>query len=309
MRPADDEAHRLIVASAPEGIVLVDAQDSAQPVVYVNAAFERLTGYAGAELVGRNLRLLQGEDSEQEGRALLREAIARGESCRVLMRNYRKDGTMFWNEISLVPLYGAQGRLTHYAGYHRDATERLKARAPEGEEARFPPLPPQVALRDDRLTGLYTFAYFTELLRRDWSLAQRDERSIAAIHVDIDALDLYNATFGRAAGDSAIRRVGHCVGGCVRRSSDALARAEGGRQHANAPGGDGAQALRVGQKIVDRVGELRIHHPRSTIRRYVTVSVGVAAAVPGPGEEPESLLERARERLMVAKATGRNRVA
>ena len=225
------------------------------------------------------------------------------------MRNYRKDGTMFWNEISLVPLYGAQGRLTHFAGYYRDASERLKARTPDGEEARFPPLPPQIALRDDRLTGLYTGAYFTELLRRDWSLAERDARSIAAFHVDIDALELYNATFGRTSGDSAIRRVGHCVGGCVRRSSDALARAEGGRLLAYAPGVNGEQALSIGQKIVDRVGELRIHHPRSTIRRYVTVSVGVAATVPGPGEEPESLLERARAQLMVAKATGRNRVA
>jgi PAS domain S-box-containing protein len=60
----------------------------------------RLTGYPAAELLGRNLRLLQGDDREQDGRHRLREALGRGESCRVLLRNYRKDGSLFWNEMT-----------------------------------------------------------------------------------------------------------------------------------------------------------------------------------------------------------------
>ena len=316
MKPLDEELLMRAIAHAPEGIALVDAEAPDHPVVYANEAFERLTGYAAADLVGRNLRLLQGADTEQPERAVLRAALARGEACRVRMRNYRRDGTLFLNEMAILPLYGSHGRLTHFAGYYRDATDRLGAQVVSGTALavagggveRAVPSPPG-AVREDRLTGLATAAVFEEFLKRDLGLAARDRRSLAAYAIDVDALEQYNATFGRAAGDSALRRVGHCLGGCLRRASDAVARIDGGRFLALTPGVDQEQALRIGRKIVDRVRELRIHHPRSTIRRYLTVSVGVAAAIPGEGEDPAILLERARARLVAAKQSGRDQVA
>ncbi len=306
MSPAEELAHRRMVDSAPEGIVLVDALDPDQPLLYANAAFERLTGFAVAELIGRNLRLLQSKDRDQDGRNALREAIRRGESCRVLMRNYRKDGTMFLNEIAIVPLFDAAGRLVQYAGYYRDASERLKGLNSPTRDGRLPPLPPHISVRDDRLTGLYTAAFFEELLKREWSTAQREERCVAAFAIDIDALDLYNATFGRPAGDAAIRRVGHCLAGCLRRASDLIARVDGGQLLALAPGVSAEQAVRIGQTMVERVRELRIHHPRSNVIRYVSVSVGIAAALPQAGQESESLLDQARRQLALAKQSGRN---
>ena len=140
--------------------------------------------------------------------------------------------------------------------------------------------PTAVAVRDDRLTGLYTLAYLQELLKRDWAIAQREQRSIAVFAIDIDALDIYNATFGRAAGDSAIRRVSHCVSGCLRRSSDVTARIEGGSLMAFAPGVDLDRARAVADTMAERVRELRIHNPRSGVLRYMSVSVGVCAVVP-----------------------------
>src|SRR5271169_5939919 len=123
----DERMYRCLVETSPEGVVLIDAKDPEQPVIYVNSAFEALTGYSAAELIGRNLRLLQAHDREQDGRHRLREALSRGESCRVLLRNYRKDGGLFWNEMVVMPLRDAEGRVTHYAGHHRDAGERLRA--------------------------------------------------------------------------------------------------------------------------------------------------------------------------------------
>ncbi|MDE2294517.1 MAG: diguanylate cyclase [Gammaproteobacteria bacterium] len=316
MRTLEEELSRRALDEAPEGIALVDAVAPGQPVVYVNAAFERLTGYAAAELVGRNLRLLQGSDTEQSARATLREAIGRGEACRVRLRNYRKDGTLFWSEIAIVPLYGPHGRLTHFAGYHRDATDRLGAAAATGAATgavaatgEFERLASPAAVREDRLTGLATAAVFEELLKRDLSLVARDQRPLAVYAIDVDALELYNATFGRSAGDSAVRRVGHCIGGCIRRASDPVARVDGGRFLVATPGVDHEQALRIAQKIVERVRELRIHHPRATVRRYVTVSVGVAVAIPDDREDPAMLLERARAQLARAKQSGRDQVA
>jgi len=310
MTEFDQGLFRRLVESSPEGLVLIDAQGSDHPVIYVNPAFEALTGYSAAELVGRNLRLLQADDREQDGRHRLRDALSRGETCRVLLRNYRKDGSLFWNEMTVMPLRHPDGCVTHFAGHHRDAGERLRIDPKVARDSLSGAhQPTAIAVRDDRLTGLYTLPYLEELLKRDWAVAHREQRSIAVFAVDIDALDLYNTTFGRAAGDSTIRRVAHIVSGCLRRSSDVTARIDGGSLIAFAPGLTSEQALRIGQLMAERVRDMRIHHPRSAVLRYVSVSVGVSAAVPEPADSPSSLLEKAQQQLQTAKKSGRNQAA
>jgi diguanylate cyclase (GGDEF)-like protein/PAS domain S-box-containing protein len=310
MTGIDDAMYRRLVETSPEGVVLVDALNPINPVIYANRAFETLSGYPSVELVGRNLRLLQGEDREQDALHRLRDALSRGEPCRVLLRNYRKDGSLFWNEMSILPLRDDTGRVTHYIGHHRDAGERLRIDPKVARDSMSGThQPTSIAVRDDRLTGLFTLPYLQELLKRDWALAQREKRSIAIFAIDIDALDLYNTTFGRAAGDSTIRRVAHVVSGCLRRSSDITARIDGGSLVAFAPGVECEAALRLGQLMAERVRELRIHHPRSAVLRYISVSVGVCAAVPEAEEGCESLLQRAQGQLQHAKKSGRNQAA
>ena len=310
MTEFDQGLFRRLVESSPEGVVLVDAQGADHPVIYVNPAFEALTGYSAAELIGRNLRLLQADDREQDGRHRLRDAMSRGETCRVLLRNYRKDGSLFWNEMTVMPLRHPDGCVTHYAGHHRDAGERLRIDPKVAKDSLSGAhQPTAVAVRDDRLTGLYTLPYLEELLKRDWAVAHREQRSIAVFAVDIDALDLYNTTFGRAAGDSTIRRVAHIVSGCLRRSSDVTARIDGGSLIAFAPGLSIEQALRVGQLMAERVRDLRIHHPRSAVLRYISISVGVCASTPGASDSPSDLLQRAQQQLQFAKKSGRNQAA
>jgi diguanylate cyclase (GGDEF)-like protein/PAS domain S-box-containing protein len=306
----DADLYRRLVETSPEGVVVVDAQNPEQPVIYVNPGFEALTGYAAAELLGRNLRFLQADDREQDGRNRLREALGRGEPCRVLLRNYRKDGTVFWNEMTALPLRDAEGRVTHFVGHHRDAGERLRIDPKLTRDSLSGAhQPTAVAIRDDRLTGLFSLPYMEELLKRDWAVAQREKRCIAVFAIDIDALDLYNATFGRAAGDSMIRRVAHVVSGCLRRSSDVTARIDGGSLMAFAPGLNDEQGLRIGQLMAERVRDLRIHHPRSAVLRYVSISVGVCAAIPQPSDSPSILVEKSQERLHFAKNAGRNQAA
>jgi len=310
MSDLQESMYRRLLESSPEGMVLIDALNPEHPVVYANPGFEALTGYVAADLLGKNLRMLQGDDRDQDARHRLRESMARGDTCRVLLRNYRKDGTVFWNEMTVVPLRDAEGRVTHYAGYHRDAGERLRIDPKLARDSLSGAhQPTSMAVRDDRLTGLFTLPYLEELLKRDWAVAQRESRSIAVFAIDIDALDLYNTTFGRAAGDSAIRRVAHCVSGCLRRSSDVTARIDGGSLMAFAPGVTTEQAMRMGQTMAERVRELRIHHPRSAVLRYVSVSVGVAATLPAADEDPTGLIDKSQRHLKLAKQSGRNQAA
>lgn len=310
MSDLDAGMFRRLVESSPEGVLLVDAKHPDHPILYANPAFEALTGYSAGELLGRNARMFQADDREQDGRHRLRESLARGESCRVLLRNYRKDGALFWNEMSIQPLKDENGVVTHFVGHHRDAGERLKIDPRTARDSLSGAhQPTALVIRDDRLTGLFTLSYLEELLKRDWAVSQREKRSIGVFAIDIDALELYNSTFGRAAGDSTIRRVAHVVAGCLRRSSDVVARIDGGSMLAFAPGLNQDQAFRVGQTMAERVRDMRIHHPRSAVLRYISISVGVSAVIPQPEEQASSLVERAQRQLQLAKQAGRNQAA
>jgi PAS domain S-box-containing protein len=112
------------IQSASQGVVITDATKADNPMVYVSPAFERMTGYPAAELLGRNCRLLQGPGTDPAAVAELRAAIAGGRDCQVELLNYRKDGATFWNELVVSPVFGADGALTHFVGVQTDVTER-----------------------------------------------------------------------------------------------------------------------------------------------------------------------------------------
>lgn len=110
---------------AQEGVLVSDMRSADARIVYVNPAFEKITGYAREEAVGKNCRYLQGSDRLQPEIGLMREALATGKATQVRLRNYRKDGSLFWSELHLVPLSDITGAQTHYVGFIRDVTEAI----------------------------------------------------------------------------------------------------------------------------------------------------------------------------------------
>jgi len=115
------------IEAASVGIVVSDATNGDNPIIYANSALSRITGYAQEEFIGQNLRMLQGRGTDDEDRERIRNAIASGNHCEVVIRNYRKDGQAFWNELQLSPVLDEEGRLTHYIGVITDVTERRRA--------------------------------------------------------------------------------------------------------------------------------------------------------------------------------------
>lgn len=114
------------INSATNGILIADARQPDMPTVYCNAAFEKITGYAAEEVLGRNCRFLQGTEHQQPGIETIRRAIRQGTEAKAELRNYRKDGSLFWNELYIAPVKDQQGRLTHFIGIQTDITQRKR---------------------------------------------------------------------------------------------------------------------------------------------------------------------------------------
>jgi PAS domain S-box-containing protein len=116
----------LAVSASRHGILVTDPNLLDNPIVYVNSAFEKLTGYAAEEALGRNCRFLQGDDRDQAVIEEMRSAVGEGRECRVIVRNYKKDGTPFWNDLSISPARDEGGHLINFVGVLEDVTERKR---------------------------------------------------------------------------------------------------------------------------------------------------------------------------------------
>ena len=117
------------------GLLITDATRPDNPIVFCNDAFALLTGYEIAEILGKNCRFLQHGDRSQQPIPTLRRAIAEGTACRLLLRNYRKSGELFWNELTISPVTDVNGQLTHFVGIQNDITDLVGAYADRWKES------------------------------------------------------------------------------------------------------------------------------------------------------------------------------
>lgn len=112
-------------SASNSSIVITDAGLPDAPIVFVNPAFEAMTGYAASEILGRNCRFLQGDDREQADRAVIRDTLRDASSCECLLRNYRKNGEMFWNKLYLFPARIGREATSHFVGVQHDVTREM----------------------------------------------------------------------------------------------------------------------------------------------------------------------------------------
>ena len=119
---------QMVINASNDGIVIAEKEGEQDKIlIYVNPAFERLTGYTSEEILYQDCRFLQSGDRDQEALPLIREALASGGSCREILRNYRKDGTPFWNELSLSTVKNPNDGQTYFVGVQKDVTVQVKA--------------------------------------------------------------------------------------------------------------------------------------------------------------------------------------
>lgn len=134
--------------SAYNGIVITDALKHDNPIIYFNSAFQKLTGYSDKEILNHNCRFLQGKDRDQEPLKKLRKCIEKGESCQATLRNYKKDGTLFWNDLYIFPITNDKGVVTNFIGIQNDVTLRKNTEAERHHLA---------SIFDESLNEIYVF--------------------------------------------------------------------------------------------------------------------------------------------------------
>jgi PAS domain S-box-containing protein len=117
---------QLVVDASNDGIVVAEQEGDDNILIYANPAFERLTGYSSEDILYQDCRFLQAGDRDQPGLDAIREAVNADRPCRQIIRNYRKDGSVFWNELSITPVFNEADQLTYYIGIQKDVSERSR---------------------------------------------------------------------------------------------------------------------------------------------------------------------------------------
>lgn len=294
----------LAVDQSNDGITIADAQKEDFPLIYVNAGFERMTGYQSSELLGKSSRLLQGSDTDQAEIFVMHDALNKGEGCLVTLRNYRRDGSMFWNELSISALRNDEGVLTHFAGIQKDVTARiLQDQHLRQTNQDLHALNKQLLARTEPLADISD--RFDERFNSILQTAQHTHSLLSVLVINLDQFKLFNERYGRAAGDTCLRLVGERITRSFARASDCVARHDGD-EFAVVSMGDSVEGLQQHlSKLRDQVRALNIPHG-DTQDGVVTICIGAVSLIPQLDTTAPALLDQAEAALHQAKRRGHN---
>lgn len=128
LKMIDAELLKLVVEASNDGIVVAEQEGDENILIYANPAFQRLTGYSVDDILYQDCRFLQGDDRNQAGLTVIREALRNQLPCRQVIRNYRKDGSAFWNELSITPVFNDTDQLTYFIGIQKDVSVEVEAK-------------------------------------------------------------------------------------------------------------------------------------------------------------------------------------
>ncbi len=283
---------RAIEASA-NPIMITNASAPDFLVEYVNPAFERLTGYAVSEVIGRSSRLLQSDDNDQPGLEEIRTALRDKREGNAILRNYRKDGTLFWNDLHVAPVRDEDGEVRHFVASQYDITAMKRYESELEYQANH-----------DTLTGLANRALLQELLCQAITYAARGDRPIWLAFIDLDRFKVVNDTLGHKAGDLMLKAISERLQSAVR-SGDTVARL-GGDEFILIMTERSDSTMPLNIDVVQ--GVLSAVAQPLTIEGYEflpTCSIGVAV-YPEDGADPETLMSHADIAMYRAKEAGRN---
>ncbi|MBG6180442.1 putative bifunctional diguanylate cyclase/phosphodiesterase [Arthrobacter sp. CAN_A1] len=279
-------------AATSEVTLITDAR---QNIVHVSQTFTTITGYSPEDVVGLNCRLLQGPGSDPETKRAMRTAMAAGEPFRGEILNYRKDGSAFWNDLSMVPLRDAGGRIVHYASVQRDINTRIALH----EQLRFQAM-------HDPVTGLPNRVALTGRFQDVFAKGDHTKVTAAVGMIDLDDFRTVNNAFGHEAGDQVLKEWAVRMQANMR-DGDFLGRMGGDEFILLVKDIDRAAAPVVLAGILDSLHDV-VERPFIVSGRSISVGMSMGLALyPRDGCDMASLLRNADDALYQSKKLKTNR--
>lgn len=264
--------------AASNGIVIAHSDGADNPIDYVNPAFERITGYGAEEAVGRDPRFMAAPGMDVDERNEVRRAIAAHRPVNVVLRNLRKDGELFWNDLNITPVHDEQGTVTHFIGVINDVTATMQRTAHLEHE-----------VNHDPLTGLANRNLLWDRLEQAVHIAQRHKSQVATVLIDLNNFKGINDSLGHEAGDVVLKVVARRLQASVR-DSDTVARMSGDEfvlVLANQP------SLRFTLRMIERLRE-SFAIPVSFNGREIQVGASIGVALyPHDGANATELVRAA----------------
>ncbi|MES2949472.1 MAG: EAL domain-containing protein [Pseudomonadota bacterium] len=286
--------HEKALASSSNGIMITRSDDDDHSIVYVNPAFERITGYRADEVIGLEGRFLVRDDLAQPDLEHIRAALREKREGTATLRNYRKDGSLFWNELHIAPVRDLTGgATTHFVSVINDISERVRYQHALEYQANH-----------DSLTGLANRNLLNDRIEQAIAWAKRNGHVMGVMLLDLDHFKLINDASGHSAGDALLKEVAHRLTACVR-ETDTVARL----------GGDEFVIILTDLPQPDDVDQIAekilstLSRPTEVAGRdvFVTASIGVSL-YPRDGDHGEILLRYADMAMYRVKEHGRNSV-
>ncbi|AZG35471.1 bifunctional diguanylate cyclase/phosphodiesterase [Shewanella psychromarinicola] len=283
------------VDASSNGVAITEITKSDKPIVYVNNAFEKLTGYSLEESVGRDCQFLQGKERDPLAIRQIRSAIQSKQETRVILKNYRKDGRVFWNNLFLSPVPNDVGVITHYVGIQTDITEQIKFK----QELAF-------NASHDLLTGLPNRNLLRDRLLKSLKSSARHNQKVAILCIDLDGFHLMDDNLGHLNRDDVIHQISTRINSQIR-SDDTLA----------SMGGDELVLLMADHKDINQLNAAaeRMLTMVSTPLNIngqelqLTASIGISISISDDDiYEPMKLVKQAGLAMYQAKQLGSNNV-
>ncbi|MFN3580633.1 MAG: EAL domain-containing protein [Pseudomonas sp.] len=289
-----DEQLRLLqrgMEVSVNGIIVVDAIKPDMPIIYANKAVEIMTGYPVEQIIGINCRFLQADDRNQPEIAELRAAITDKRDTRVVLRNYRRDGSMFWNEVYITPVPNEAGEITHFIGVQNDISEQKRYEEDLAHNASH-----------DRLTGLANRHIFEDRLLQTFKLSLRNDWRIAVLFVDLDGFKPINDSLGHLVGDQVLIQIARRLELAIR-PGDTVARMGSDEFIVLLPDlRNEEDVLGVAHRILEAVARpLDVNE----ISLRLTASIGITLSDDNLSD-PQQLIQQADLAMYKAKQQGRN---
>lgn len=274
-------------------VVITDNKQPDQPIIYVNPAFVELTGYSHDEVIGRNCRFLQGQYQDQPELANIRRVLDDKQHGSAVLLNCRKDGSQFWNELSIAPVSNDRNELTHYVGILHDITEAKRYREELEHQANH-----------DSLTGLANRNLLRDRLQLAIAFASHSQQTFTVVFIDLDRFKIINDSLGHGVGDQLLKLIAERLHQCTR-DIDTVARL-GGDEFVIVSGGSCTPG-----ELISGLEQLKgsIAEPLVLGGQEVVISASIGfCCYPEDGQDVDTLLRNADTAMYRAKQQGRNRI-